>query len=669
MLNRTKVSCIILAALLIGCGHPLDIEGQGDIVSMSGERDCAKENAPCENTVVNEYVEAYTAEPHQGHAFIGWEGCGSQFPQCRYDVPAANVKQFWGQTPASLRAIFKPITLVVASPPDGGVGSSSVMCGVGEICRISRAEVEQGFTDLYTAQPAEGYRFDGWAEGLCVGSTYPCQALEEEINLVVNETILRSKHDGGNDLTIAADVHLAPTFALLSPGSLVADAERTISTSLRIYGNPLPEIAALDDGGYIVVWNADDQEWAKSIMMRRYSKEGEALGEPFEIYGTDNYDTYFSHEQVISLDADRILVIWLSTKIKRRDPEDISIMASIVTLDEQLTSSIPSIMPNRTELSRPTAVKTPGGGFRIMWTGSSYDDYRNPHPYAQDFSADGERIGEQIQLGVDGDTHAAMAYFNDGRSVIASSDSNFPYDNRGVSLQCLSAQGEVLGTSVAGDSHQLLDNLAIINDDYIVLSWKAFSQDPDEVTGVARSRGLFARQFDQQCKPMGDQFQIDTDVPSNQNLADIAAMSDSGFVIAWQSASQSEDGSSAIYFQGFNAQAEKVRARAQLSTFIPAGTVSQSGISLASLRGGAIAAAWASSSQVPWEYLYDTGGGYSVYGKLLSVDSDGDLITDQWENKHGLDPLYPYDALLDADLDGAHNLDEFRSNTDPLVDD
>lgn len=113
-LNKT---CFVSTILLIitACSHPLEITGEGDIVSSSGAKNCSLENQPCSNLVVGNYNVSYTAVPRSGWEFLTWENCGTQHPNCAIDIPASIVDQNWGKVMPPLRAVFVPMdsTIVV----------------------------------------------------------------------------------------------------------------------------------------------------------------------------------------------------------------------------------------------------------------------------------------------------------------------------------------------------------------------------------------------------------------------------------------------------------------------------------------------------------------------------------------------------------------------------
>lgn len=102
-----KLLFALLALLLLtACSHPLEISGQGDIVSSNGRHNCLLEEQPCTNLVTGDYSVTYTAQPRAGWSFDSWEGCGDQFPNCTFDVSGTQVAQYWGQVMPPLRATF-----------------------------------------------------------------------------------------------------------------------------------------------------------------------------------------------------------------------------------------------------------------------------------------------------------------------------------------------------------------------------------------------------------------------------------------------------------------------------------------------------------------------------------------------------------------------------------
>lgn len=100
------IQYMTLFSLVAACSHPLEIVGEGDITSSNGVHNCLLEQQPCENYVAGDYDVTYMAQPRSGSSFVAWEGCGTQFPDCSFNIPAAIVDQLWSQTAPPLRAVF-----------------------------------------------------------------------------------------------------------------------------------------------------------------------------------------------------------------------------------------------------------------------------------------------------------------------------------------------------------------------------------------------------------------------------------------------------------------------------------------------------------------------------------------------------------------------------------
>ncbi|MFT4520152.1 MAG: arylsulfatase A-like enzyme [Halioglobus sp.] len=111
-----KILAPMLMLLLTACYHPLEIIGEGDIVSTDIEHQCSLEEQPCANLVTGDYNVTYTALPRPGWHFVGWQRCGSQHPTCSFSTAANIVSEFSGQTFPALRAVFEEDT-----PPQSNI--------------------------------------------------------------------------------------------------------------------------------------------------------------------------------------------------------------------------------------------------------------------------------------------------------------------------------------------------------------------------------------------------------------------------------------------------------------------------------------------------------------------------------------------------------------------
>ena len=114
----TRLTVLALSSALVllqGCSHPIEIVGDGDVLSGSGARDCLLEDHAAglenctENVVMDDYRETYYAVPRTGWVFHRWANyCVDETGnECTFDVSADTVHQNWGEVLPPLIAVFR----------------------------------------------------------------------------------------------------------------------------------------------------------------------------------------------------------------------------------------------------------------------------------------------------------------------------------------------------------------------------------------------------------------------------------------------------------------------------------------------------------------------------------------------------------------------------------
>jgi len=121
----------IAAAVLsiLACSHPIEIEGEGDVLSLTGERDClledfqAGDDACAVNLVVHAYEETYFAQPRPGWVFDHWGNycLNATDDSCSFSIPEDTVHAAWGGVAAPLLAVFTKSKVTGPVLPDSGI--------------------------------------------------------------------------------------------------------------------------------------------------------------------------------------------------------------------------------------------------------------------------------------------------------------------------------------------------------------------------------------------------------------------------------------------------------------------------------------------------------------------------------------------------------------------
>ncbi|GJM37896.1 MAG: hypothetical protein DHS20C19_12630 [Acidimicrobiales bacterium] len=114
--SRLLLTFLVTVLFAAACNQPIEIVGEGDVISATGTRDCtladhtAGSTNCTENAIVGDYDETYTGVAATGWHFHRWVNyCTAATDNtCSFDVEAGVIDAAQGFTAAPLVAIFRP---------------------------------------------------------------------------------------------------------------------------------------------------------------------------------------------------------------------------------------------------------------------------------------------------------------------------------------------------------------------------------------------------------------------------------------------------------------------------------------------------------------------------------------------------------------------------------
>ncbi len=281
--------------------------------------------------------------------------------------------------------------------------------------------------------------------------------------------------------------------------------------------------AALDGGGYVVVWASDRQDGdAAGIFGQRFSSDGVKAGAEFAINTT--------------------------------------------SIEGQTT---------------PVVVGLNGGGFVVGWESTHEDDgFQSEYGkdgggvYAQRFNAAGTAVGSEFRVnpvfsGVQ--DQPAVTALNDGGFLFAWYSQfdeqrinvvEYGVGERGLFGQLYAADGTSVGDAfrLAGDALVAANepSIAGLLGGGFVTAWRG--SDPSGFGVVAQRYGLGGA-------PIGSEISVNSTADGNQHKPAVAALATGGFVIIWQSDQQDGDGGG-VYGQRYNSVGSALGSEFRVNTTI-----------------------------------------------------------------------------------------------------
>ena len=516
-----------------------------------------------------------TASAKTNHEFIGWDGACSGTGDCTLTM----------NSDQTVDANFKTLTfpLQITLLGDGSPGTvisspSGISCPP-----TCTASFDNGQEVTLSTQPKTGYTFGSWGDppcsgwGLCVVNMDSSQTVDAlfEVNTTTKVSAKPavgearpSRHAQGDGQGRPCDQRHAPGLGHLQ-GRLndIGKREPVFGRCLAVGFEP-DHRHSYDHGAIFI-----GQHILRRFVRHRHG-QGHAGAQVRASSSTRSRPSAQQFPAVATLKSG-YMIVWASNAQDGNGYGVYGQRYSATGVKQGAELHISSATTGNQ--SMPKVAGLTAGGFVTVWQ-SDKQDANTSGIYAQMFSATGVKIGTEFKVNTTsaGDqTQPAIAALTGGGFVVAWSSDGQDGSGLGVYAQLYDANAKAVGkefkvnTTTAGD--QSAPTIAATKDGGFVVVW----QSPD-----ADGLGIFGQRYNATGKAVGQQFRRQQD--DDQTISRCRrsrALSDGGFVVAWQSKLQ--DGSGlGVYAQGFTSTGAKSGGEVRVNSYTKRRSVAAAGLGL-----------------------------------------------------------------------------------------
>ncbi len=275
----------------------------------------------------------------------------------------------------------------------------------------------------------------------------------------------------------------------------------------------------------------------------------------------------------------------------------------------------------------PCVSKLSNGGFIFCWESWNQDGSRLGI-FAQAYDDSGVKTGSEFQV------NTATYYDQKNPYVIGLTNGKYlicweGYDEsrQGIYAQLYNENNVRIGNEFRVNTYtneaQLRPSATELINGNFVISWSSDIQD-------GSWDGIFAKIFDENGNPIGDEFQVNSHTSDPQLYPEVCGLTSGGFVITWTSYWQDDgfQGGDGVYAQLFNANGVKLGNEFLVNTHT---LNSQTFSSVDKLVNG--------NFVVCWQSLYQDGSSWGIYAQIF--DENGTKVgsefqvnsfTSDWQN-------------------------------------
>jgi Ca2+-binding RTX toxin-like protein len=375
-----------------------------------------------------------------------------------------------------------------------------------------------------------------------------------------------------------------------------------------------PSIAALAGGGFVVTWQDPAQDGSSnSIYAQRYSATGAALGGEFRVNTTTLNDQ--SMPAITALTGGGFVVTWQDNVL---DGSGYGVYAQRYNATGVAQGS--EFRVNTTTENyqdTPAIAALTGGGFVVTWQSYSQDG-SGYGVYAQRYDSNGVVQGSEFLINTtttNDQFTPAIAALTGGGFVVTWQDNALDGSGYGIYAQRLTAAGAAAGVEFRVNTttadYQSNPAIAALTGGGFVVTWQDSALD-------GNGNGVYAQRYDSNGVTQGSEFRVNTTTANYQDTPAIAALTGGGFVVTWQD--NALDGSGyGIYAQRYNAAGVAQGGEFQVNSYTSS---DQQNPSIAALSDGGFVVSWQSYQDLGGYGIYAQR--YDAAGNKILMQITGD---------------------------------------------
>jgi len=291
-----------------------------------------------------------------------------------------------------------------------------------------------------------------------------------------------------------------------------------------------PSVAMDAEGNFVVTWHGPGVS-EEDIFARRFDPNGQPLGDEFCVNSFTESRQQFPNVTMSAAGA--FAVVWECEKVEARVICSQLYDAYGVAVGEEFEVNV---LP---DCRYPDAAMDANGNFAVVWM----QDKSSNSIIARLYNADGTIRTEPFEVSTidfSSLTQPSIAMAESGDFMVV-----WDGDPKLASLDDVharwykfdgTARGEqfVVNTTLAGAQQN--PRVAMNSRGEFVIVWDS-KIDPN-----VNERDIFGQRYDSSCRPIGDEFQVNTYAVDDQKYPAVAISGKGGFVTVWQSYGQDSSG-------------------------------------------------------------------------------------------------------------------------------